>query len=164
MQAQPQGPVGPLKFSLKCHLINHLNAGTNEKDLLAALAETLAETAHILLGRESAIDLLKQLIESVENRPQTRRSESWESTGTRHGGRKEAGLGEATKSQNDSELEARKSRILMKACEVFGSPTMATFWWKTPVTQLNNQRPIDLVATPAGADCVEEFLSHGVYL
>jgi len=49
---------------------------------------------------------------------------------------------------------------------VFGSREAAELWLYRPATGLNRQRPIDLLATPAGVGLVEEFLGrleYGVY-
>lgn len=56
--------------------------------------------------------------------------------------------------------------ILAKATAVFGSQEEAERWLERPAIGLDERRPIDLLATPAGAALVEEFLGrleHGVY-
>jgi len=56
--------------------------------------------------------------------------------------------------------------ILAKATAVFGSQCAAMEWMQRPATGLDQARPIDLLATPAGAALVESFLGrleHGVY-
>lgn len=56
--------------------------------------------------------------------------------------------------------------ILAKATAVFGSQEEAEQWLERPAIGLDQRRPIDLLATPAGAALVEEFLrrlEHGVY-
>lgn len=57
--------------------------------------------------------------------------------------------------------------VLAKATEVFGSQNEAELWLERPAMGLDGRRPIDLLATPAGVDLVEEFLGrikYGVYV
>ena len=56
--------------------------------------------------------------------------------------------------------------ILARAADVFGSPEEAQQWLEQPALGLEQQRPIDLMQTPAGAKLVEDFLGrleYGVY-
>jgi putative toxin-antitoxin system antitoxin component (TIGR02293 family) len=58
------------------------------------------------------------------------------------------------------------AEILAKATEVFGSQAEAEQWLERPAIGLNQRRPIDLLATPAGVSLVEDFLGrvkYGVY-
>ena len=58
------------------------------------------------------------------------------------------------------------AEILAKATEVFGSQADAEEWLERPAMGLNQHRPIDLLATPAGVELVEDFLVRiegGVY-
>jgi len=58
------------------------------------------------------------------------------------------------------------AEILGKAKEVFGSQEDAEQWLERPATGLNQQRPIDLMKTIAGAQVVKQFLErvdYGVY-
>jgi putative toxin-antitoxin system antitoxin component (TIGR02293 family) len=58
------------------------------------------------------------------------------------------------------------AEILAKATEVFGSREEAEQWLERPAIGLEQRRPIDLLATPAGVKLVEEFLDrieYGVY-
>lgn len=58
------------------------------------------------------------------------------------------------------------AEILAKAMTVFGSQEEAEQWLSRPATGLNQQRPIDLLDTPAGVEIVEDFLErleYGVY-
>lgn len=58
------------------------------------------------------------------------------------------------------------AEILAKAIEVFGSRDEALAWFERPALGLEQRRPIDLLATPAGAKLVEDFLGrleYGVY-
>ena len=58
------------------------------------------------------------------------------------------------------------AEVLAKARDVFGSSEQAATWLSCPATGLNQQRPIDLLATLAGAELVQQFLGrleYGVY-
>ena len=58
------------------------------------------------------------------------------------------------------------ARILTKASTVFGSQSEAERWMIAPAAGLDGRRPIDLLATTAGTDLVQEFLDrldYGVY-
>jgi putative toxin-antitoxin system antitoxin component (TIGR02293 family) len=58
------------------------------------------------------------------------------------------------------------AEILARATELFGSRDEAEKWLERPATGLDRRRPIDLLATPAGVELVEEFLTqleYGVY-
>lgn len=58
------------------------------------------------------------------------------------------------------------ARILTKASTVFGSQLDAERWMIAPAVGLDGRRPIDLLATAAGTDIVQEFLDrldYGVY-
>ena len=58
------------------------------------------------------------------------------------------------------------AEILAKAIAVFGSKEEAEKWLEQPATGLGQRRPIDLLATPAGVELVENFLvrlEYGVY-
>ena len=57
--------------------------------------------------------------------------------------------------------------VLAKAIAVFGSQEAAERWLERPATGLDRQRPLDLLATPAGVELVEDFLQrleYGVYV
>jgi putative toxin-antitoxin system antitoxin component (TIGR02293 family) len=59
------------------------------------------------------------------------------------------------------------AEILAKATDVFGSREEAEQWLEKPAMGLDRQRPIDLLATPAGVQLVEDFLTqleYGVYV
>ena len=58
------------------------------------------------------------------------------------------------------------AEILVQATDVFGSQKEAELWLERPAIGLEQRRPIDLLATPAGVDLVETFLGrlkYGVY-
>ena len=59
------------------------------------------------------------------------------------------------------------AEILAKAIAVFGSQEEAEQWLQRPAIGLDQRRPIDLLATPAGVEIVEDFLTrlkYGVYM
>ncbi len=56
--------------------------------------------------------------------------------------------------------------ILARATAIFGSQEEAEQWLERPAIGLDQRRPIDLLATPAGVELVEDFLQrleYGVY-
>jgi putative toxin-antitoxin system antitoxin component (TIGR02293 family) len=58
------------------------------------------------------------------------------------------------------------AEILAKATTILGSKEDAEQWLEQPTTGLDQRRPIDLLATPAGIELVEDFLvrlEYGVY-
>ncbi|WP_347339962.1 antitoxin Xre/MbcA/ParS toxin-binding domain-containing protein [Afipia massiliensis] len=58
------------------------------------------------------------------------------------------------------------AEILAAATSVFGSKEAAERWLEQPAIGLNQRRPIDLLATPAGVELVEDLLvrlQHGVH-
>jgi putative toxin-antitoxin system antitoxin component (TIGR02293 family) len=58
------------------------------------------------------------------------------------------------------------AEILAKATRVLGSQDEAEQWLERPAIGLDQQRPIDLLTTPAGVNLVEDYLGrleYGVY-
>jgi putative toxin-antitoxin system antitoxin component (TIGR02293 family) len=58
------------------------------------------------------------------------------------------------------------AEILAKATAVLGSKEDAEQWLEQPASGLDQRRPMDLLATPAGVELVEDFLvrlEYGVY-
>jgi len=58
------------------------------------------------------------------------------------------------------------AEILAQATAVFGSKEEAEQWLERPAPGLNQRKPIDLLATPAGVELVEDLLvrlEFGVY-
>ncbi len=58
------------------------------------------------------------------------------------------------------------ARVLARAAAVFGSQEQAEKWMIQPAIGLDRRRPIDLLATAAGRELVQEFLGrihYGVY-
>ena len=69
-------------------------------------------------------------------------------------------------SQEQSGRTWKFAEILAKATDVFGSQGEAEQWLERPAIGLDQRRPIDLLATPAGIELVEQYLerlAYGVY-
>jgi len=69
-------------------------------------------------------------------------------------------------SQEQSGRIWKFAEILARATEVFGSQEEAEQWLERPAMGLDQRRPIDLLATPAGVELVEDLLTrleYGVY-
>jgi putative toxin-antitoxin system antitoxin component (TIGR02293 family) len=66
-------------------------------------------------------------------------------------------------SQEQSGRTWKFAEILSKATDVFGSQQEAEQWLERPAIGLDQRRPIDLLATPAGVELVEEYLERMVY-
>jgi putative toxin-antitoxin system antitoxin component (TIGR02293 family) len=69
-------------------------------------------------------------------------------------------------SQEQSGRIWKFAEILAKGTVVFGSQLQAEQWLERPAIGLDRRRPIDLLATPAGTQLVEDYLTriaYGVY-
>ena len=69
-------------------------------------------------------------------------------------------------SQEQSSRAWKFADILARATSVLGSQDEAEQWLERPAIGLNQRRPIDLLATSAGTEIVEDFLrrlEYGVY-
>ncbi|WP_457492093.1 type II RES/Xre toxin-antitoxin system antitoxin [Tardiphaga sp. P5_C7] len=69
-------------------------------------------------------------------------------------------------SQEQSGRTWKFAEILANATDVFGSQEEAEQWLERPAIGLDQRRPIDLLATPAGVELVEQYLeriAYGVY-
>jgi putative toxin-antitoxin system antitoxin component (TIGR02293 family) len=70
-------------------------------------------------------------------------------------------------SQDQSGRTWKFAEILAKATAVLGSRTEAEQWLERPAIGLDQRRPIDLLATTAGVEIVENYLErieYGVYV
>jgi putative toxin-antitoxin system antitoxin component (TIGR02293 family) len=70
-------------------------------------------------------------------------------------------------SQEQSGRTWKFAEVLARAVAVFGSQQEAERWLQRPAMGLDGRRPIDLLATPAGTEMVESFLTrleYGVYV
>jgi len=117
--------------------------------------------AHALLNRGLPRRALTSLIEKLHDIPAGEASEA-------------LGMSVRTlqrhKSAPDELLDVQQSgrawkfaEILAKAARVLGSQEEAERWLKRPAIGLNQQRPIDLLTTPAGVKLVEEYLGRLEY-
>ena len=73
---------------------------------------------------------------------------------------------EARLSLEQSNRAWRFAKLLAKASVVLGSQEAAESWMLAQAYGLENRRPIDLLASPEGADIVDEHLTrmeYGVY-
>ncbi|HBK05813.1 MAG TPA: antitoxin [Acetobacteraceae bacterium] len=69
-------------------------------------------------------------------------------------------------SQEQSGRTWKFAEVLAKATAVMGSQEEAEQWLQRPAIGLDQRRPIDLLATPAGLEIVQDFLGrleYGVY-
>ncbi|MEA2790098.1 MAG: hypothetical protein QOG73_2504 [Acetobacteraceae bacterium] len=69
-------------------------------------------------------------------------------------------------SQEQSGRTWKFAEILARATVVLGSQEEAEQWLERPAMGLDQRRPIDLLATPAGVEIVQDFLGrleYGVY-
>ncbi len=55
------------------------------------------------------------------------------------------------------------AKILAKATHVLGSQDEAEQWLRRPAIGLDQQRPVDLLTTPAGVKLVEDYLERLEY-
>jgi len=58
------------------------------------------------------------------------------------------------------------AEVLSRATAIFGSQEEAEHWLERPAVGLDQRKPIDLLATPAGVEMVEDHLTrleYGVY-
>jgi len=80
--------------------------------------------------------------------------------------RKAKALGWKALNYEQSGRTLKFAEIVAKATEVFGSQQKAEDWLQRPAMGLDDRRPIELLATPAGRELVEDFLTrleYGVY-
>jgi putative toxin-antitoxin system antitoxin component (TIGR02293 family) len=63
-------------------------------------------------------------------------------------------------SQEQSGRAWKFAEILAKATDVFGSQEEAEHWLERPAIGLEQHRPIDLLATPAGIELIEQYLGR----
>ena len=70
-------------------------------------------------------------------------------------------------SQEQSSRTWKFAEIVARAAAVFGSRSEAEQWLERPAIGLDQNRPIDLLATTAGVEIVENYLErieYGVYM
>lgn len=79
--------------------------------------------------------------------------------------RSESGAGSSLSAEQSSRLW-KLAEVIARAQDVFGSEDEAAKWLARPAIALDQRRPIDLLATSAGIELVEELLTRldqGVY-
>lgn len=80
--------------------------------------------------------------------------------------RHKAGSAPQLLSVEQSNRAWRFAEIFAQATEVMGSEAAAEAWMNRPAIGLSNRKPVDLLATSAGVEAVEEYLTrleYGVY-
>ena len=73
---------------------------------------------------------------------------------------------DAVLSPDQSNKTWKFAEILSRATGIFGSKDEAEAWMSRPATGLDLRRPIDLMASPAGIEAIEDYLTrmeYGVY-
>lgn len=81
--------------------------------------------------------------------------------------RHKAGSARQLLSVEQSNRAWRFAEIFAHATEVMGSEESAEAWMNKPAIGLSNRKPVDLLATSAGVEAVEEYLTrleYGVYV
>jgi putative toxin-antitoxin system antitoxin component (TIGR02293 family) len=121
--------------------------------------------AHEAIRRGLPVHSVEHLIETLPALPIDQALEAALGMSARTLQRKRAA---GTKSLNPEQSGRvwKFAEVLAKARDVFGSSEQAATWLSRPATGLNQQRPIDLLATLAGAELVQRFLGrleYGVY-
>ena len=79
--------------------------------------------------------------------------------------RKKQGSGKPLSSEQSGRMW-KYAEIMARAMALFGTQEDAEIWLNSPAMGLNQQRPIDLLGTPAGVELVEGLLGrmeYGVY-
>ena len=69
-------------------------------------------------------------------------------------------------SKGESDKAVRVARITAMAEQAFGEPERAWRWLRKPKTRFEARRPIEMLATEAGARLVEEMIvqiDHGIF-
>lgn len=80
--------------------------------------------------------------------------------------RHKAGSGTQLLSVEQGSRTWRFAEIFAHAIDVMGSEEAAEAWMNRPAIGLSNRKPVDLLATSAGVEAVEEYLTrleYGVY-
>ena len=80
--------------------------------------------------------------------------------------RRKADTPDRVLSTEQSSRAWRFAEIIARATDVMGTQEAAEAWTLEPAIGLDNRRPIDLLASSAGAEAVEEYLTrmdYGVY-
>jgi putative toxin-antitoxin system antitoxin component (TIGR02293 family) len=159
----PAGLVGVSDEELDAERLRKTSDLLGGRQVLGAAIESEMD-AHALLNRGLPRGAVTSLIEKLRDIPVVEVSEALGvsvRTLQRH------------KARPVERLDAPQSgrawkfaEILAKATRVFGTQDEAEQWLKRPAIGLDQQRPIDLLTTPAGVKLVEDYLGrleYGVY-
>ncbi|WP_461321142.1 type II RES/Xre toxin-antitoxin system antitoxin [Bradyrhizobium diazoefficiens] len=148
-----------------------------EKTRLAAVASLLGAPSTFRKVPQSPLEahemLLnglpsKALLHLVENLALLRWDDSFaKAIGMSHRTyQRHASAGAKPLSPEQSGRTWKLAEVLAKTTSIFGSMLEAEQWLGRPAIGLNQHKPIDLLATPAGVELVEDFLvrlERGVY-
>lgn len=77
--------------------------------------------------------------------------------------RHKAGSGPQVLSVEQSNRTWRFAEIFAHAIDVMGAEDAAEAWMNSPAIGLSNRKPVDLLATSAGVEAVEEYLTRLEY-
>ncbi len=80
--------------------------------------------------------------------------------------RRKADTSDKALSAEQSSRAWRFAEIIARATDVMGTQAAAEIWALAPAIGLDNRRPIDLLASSAGTEAVEDYLTrleYGVY-
>ena len=117
--------------------------------------------AHALLNRGLPRGALTSLIENLHDTPVVEVSEAL-GMSVRTLQRHKAAPVERLDVQQSGRAW-KFAEILAKATRVLGSQDEAEQWLKRPAIGLNQERPLDLLTTPAGVKLVEDYLGRLEY-
>jgi putative toxin-antitoxin system antitoxin component (TIGR02293 family) len=148
-----------------------------EKARLAAVASLLGAPSTIRKVPQSPLEAHEMLLNGLPSRAlfhlvQNLVSLRWDDSFARAIGmshrtyQRHAALSAKPLSPEQSGRTWKLAEILAKATSIFGSKEEAEQWLERPAIGLDQRKPIDLLATPAGVELVEEFLvrlEYGVY-
>lgn len=123
--------------------------------------------AHDLILEGLPSDALLQLIEATEVLSRGDALEKAIGMSIRTFQRRKKDAAGSQLSPEQSSRTWRFAEILARAMDVMGSKEAAESWLESPAIGLDNRRPIDLLASSAGAEAVETYLTqleYGVYV
>ena len=120
--------------------------------------------AHDAISKGLSVKSFTNMISGLEHLASDPSFEKAVGVGKRSYQRRRAGTGVLSPEQ--SARAWRFADVFAKAESVLGSKAEAELWLASPALALGRRRPLDLLATPAGADLVKELLDrmeYGVY-
>jgi putative toxin-antitoxin system antitoxin component (TIGR02293 family) len=151
---------------------------TSEKEQLGKVAELLGGRQTFRKPPQHAIEAHELLLRGLPTRALTHFVQNlivlrWDSAFERAVGMSQRTyqrhISTTAKSLNPEQTARtwKLAEILARATSILGSKEEAEEWLKKPAIGLDQRRPIDLLATPAGTELVEDFLvrlEYGVYV